>query len=161
MHAYIEAHMRGEEADLSPFSPRARAAGLIGYIRWRRDWLDHHQVTPLATEQVMVSERHQYGGTPDLIARVDGVVTLLDWKTSKQVYVEHLVQTAAYAAMAWEHRFPIEAIRVLAISTEADGEIHETSIGVADARPFFEAFLAALRLHRRQGVLRVPERVMA
>jgi len=153
MHALIHAHLRREEADLSPFSPTARAGGRVGFLRWRRDWLDHQVLSPIASEHSLVSERHQYGGTPDLIAGVSGRVELLDWKTSKRVYVEHLVQAAAYAAMAWEHGHQVRAVRVVAVSTEADGAMHEVVMPVEDTRPYFAAFLAALRLYRRAKAL--------
>lgn len=161
MHEHIRAHLRLEDPDLSPFSPSAKAAGLMGFLRWRREWFDRHDVQVVEIERPLVSEQHRYGGTPDLIACVDGRLELLDWKTSKQVYREHLVQAAAYAAMAWELGHRIEAVRVVAVSTEADGEVKEHVVGVLDVRPHFQAFLAALRLYRHMAALGQPERVSA
>ena len=64
-----------------------------GFLRWVENW----KVEPLYVEKNMVSEKHQYGGTPDLIAEVNGKVALVDWKTSKErLYPTIFIQLAAY-----------------------------------------------------------------
>lgn len=50
----------------------------------------------LAVERRLYSRRHRYSGTCDCIAEVDGKLALLDWKTSKGIYPEFRLQTAAY-----------------------------------------------------------------
>jgi len=161
VHEHIRAHLTVSDPDLEPFAPRTRAAGVVGYLRWKREWLLAHDVEAVEIERPMVSERHGYGGTPDLIARVDGRLELLDWKTSAAIYREHVVQAAAYAAMAWGNGHAIEAVRVVSVSTEAGGLVKERVETVTDVRPHFEAFLAALRLYQRMAALERAERVSA
>ena len=51
----------------------------------------------LATELTVFNLTHGYAGTLDLWEiDIKGVTWILDWKTSKGVYVEHAVQQAAY-----------------------------------------------------------------
>jgi hypothetical protein len=45
----------------------------------------------------LVSQVHRFGGTPDAVGRINGQLSLLDWKTSKAIYAEYLIQLAAYA----------------------------------------------------------------
>lgn len=148
LHTYIEAHLRGNDPDLSPFSPSAKAGGLVAFLRWRRSWFDRHAVEPLEIERRMVSERRGYGGTPDLIARVDGRLELLDWKTSREVSTEHLVQVAAYAALAWEHGHRVVAVRVVRAGCDADGTYGEHVLTLAESMPYWRTFQAALALWR-------------
>src|SRR5208282_6385084 len=51
---------------------------------------------PLMVEFTVVSKKYGYAGTADLLAEVDGVLTLVDWKTGKAVYKEAHLQNAAY-----------------------------------------------------------------
>lgn len=73
-----------------------------------RNWLRQHDVTPIASEQIVFSKKWYYAGTFDLLATVNGSLSLIDFKTSKGVYVEHRLQTAGYQ-IAWEeeHQEPI------------------------------------------------------
>src|SRR5262249_28319156 len=41
-------------------------------------------------------ERYRTGGTPDAIGLVGNQLSLPDWKTSKGLYSEYLIQLAAY-----------------------------------------------------------------
>lgn len=50
-------------------------------------------------EPMISSERLGYGGTPDLILRLDGQLILADLKTGKGVYREVLMQLAGYSGL--------------------------------------------------------------
>jgi hypothetical protein len=52
------------------------------------------------SEKSFVSEQYQYGGTADLLVNDD---TLIDFKTSKSIYPDYLVQGSAYAQMIKEN----------------------------------------------------------
>lgn len=66
-----------------------------------RSWREQFHVTPVVQEVAMVSERHQYGGTPDTIALVSNGLGLLDFKTSKggEVYPDMLLAMAAHGKL--------------------------------------------------------------
>jgi hypothetical protein len=55
------------------------------------------------SEERLVSEWFQYGGTLDLIAPIDGVLSLIDFKSTNAVYPEHRIQLAAYQWLYEEH----------------------------------------------------------
>jgi len=78
-------------------------------------WLREHTVEPLLVEEHFVSERHGFGGTPDLVALTDGHLTVLDLKSSKTVYLEHRLQVAAYYHLLLENGFAVERACVLAL----------------------------------------------
>ncbi len=72
--------------------------GFEAFERWRLGV----NLQILDTERPLVSELHQFGGTYDAIAMVNGAVTLLDWKTGNRVYSEHIAQCAAYRQLLRE-----------------------------------------------------------
>jgi hypothetical protein len=55
-------------------------------------------VKPLLVEERLVSRRHRYAGTVDVVAEVNGTIGVMDIKTGKAVYRDYGMQTAAYAA---------------------------------------------------------------
>lgn len=65
-------------------------------------WLDAHVVRPASAETRLISRRHGYAGTTDLLGYVDDVFTVIDFKTSKGVFIEYPLQLAAYAEAAVE-----------------------------------------------------------
>ena len=47
-------------------------------------------------EVQLVSEKYKYGGTPDAIVEFEDVIDIGDWKSSNGVYLDHVIQLAAY-----------------------------------------------------------------
>lgn len=100
-HALCEAYLRGMGFDAGNIAPEVLDKGETAFLRFLDFW-QKEQLTVVATEQAMVSERMQVGGTLDVLAqRGDGRLVLVDLKTSKGIYDEMLIQAATYAAI-WE-----------------------------------------------------------
>ncbi len=55
-----------------------------------------NEITPLKIEERVVSKRHGYAGTIDVLAEVNGKIGVLDIKTSQAIYRDYGMQTAAY-----------------------------------------------------------------
>ena len=62
------------------------------------EWKAEHDVKPLFTETTLWSEQYGYAGTADGLWVVDGVTTMVDVKTSRNVWDEHLMQLSALGA---------------------------------------------------------------
>lgn len=62
------------------------------------EFLRNTHVKPLMIEERLVHKRHRYAGTVDVVAEVNGVVGVLDIKTSKAIYRDYGMQTSAYVA---------------------------------------------------------------
>jgi len=67
----------------------------VGFLR-------NNHVEPLLIEERVVNREHRYAGTVDMVARINGVVGVLDIKTGKRVYRDYGMQTAAYIAATAE-----------------------------------------------------------
>lgn len=65
------------------------------------EWKEQIHFNPIHTEVHLISEKYQYGATPDCIAEINGKLSLFDWKTSSGLYPDMLIQLAAYE-QAWE-----------------------------------------------------------
>lgn len=61
-----------------------------------RAWVERYKPTVLAKEFQVVNEDDGYAGSGDLIAEVNGVVYLIDLKTSNSVHHDMRLQLAAY-----------------------------------------------------------------
>jgi hypothetical protein len=64
-----------------------------------KDWWTEQEYDVTFTEKSFCCRKYKYGGTADLLVNGD---TLVDFKTSKQVYDDHLVQLGAYKYMIEE-----------------------------------------------------------
>lgn len=60
------------------------------------EFLRNNDVNPLKIEERIVSTKHRYAGTIDVLAEVNGRVGVLDIKTSRSIYRDYGMQTAAY-----------------------------------------------------------------
>ena len=122
-----------------------------------RLWLNEHKVKPLEVEAFLINETLEFGGTCDLIAEIDGVVWLLDWKTGGSVtqpdgtvYDEMRLQLAAYAHAEFiarpgdPERHPVPGIERYGILHVTDGgtRLYEAEVTEED----WIAFRACLRL---------------
>lgn len=94
VHRFVEAYMAtGELMDPAEFPADHRP-----YLRAVAAFLFEYDPQPIATERLIVHPEDGYAGRLDLLARVDGKVTLLDWKsnTKGRIYTEAHVQATAY-----------------------------------------------------------------
>ena len=122
-HLMIEHYLHKTEPDLQPYTiediEKAYTA-FQGFDSWMSMW----QVEPIYIEPNLVSEIYQFGGTPDLVCKVDGVggmkTALVDYKTGK-TYESIFVQLEAYRRLVEEnYGITIEDYHVLRIPKNED-----------------------------------------
>jgi len=88
VHNAVEAILKKEPIDIPP----AIQPSIDAFL----DFYGNNLVTPLKIEERIFSRKHRYAGTIDVLAEVNGVVGILDIKTSQAVYRDYGIQTAAY-----------------------------------------------------------------
>jgi hypothetical protein len=108
VHEWIEQSLLGRPLSASMLPDRLLSEAMTALEGWRR-WREAHLVEVVATEMVLVSDALAVGGTVDLVARIDGRLTIADWKTSSGHRPRHVVQVEAYAAMYLE-QYPTEPV---------------------------------------------------
>lgn len=100
-HAMVLAHLVGTDPCLKDYSQAQIDQAencLLSYYEWEKG----REIEIIVAEEPMVSEAYRYGGTPDIVAMVDGVPTLIDLKTGKGIYDEYALQLAAYEQLVEE-----------------------------------------------------------
>lgn len=150
-HLFIMNHLRGEETDTSEFSQNDIALAencFLSYLEWEKS----HPVKPVLIEKPLVSDRYNYGGTPDCIAYLDDSLELLDYKTGKALYRESFYQLAAYWQLAEEQGYKIERARILRIGRDANEGFEERM--VKNVKGEFEIFWHCLSIYNLQKELK-------
>jgi hypothetical protein len=135
IHRALEASFRGGDGD----------SGTNVTVKAVRDCLDALHIRPLESERKIYSCRHRYSGTLDLLGETDGKLVLVDFKTSKGIYPEFRLQTAAYVfAYEEETKTHIDSRVILQIADT--GEVTSHAYNKEAQKGDFLAFLGALRL---------------
>lgn len=91
VHSSIEAYIKNGKDKMGEIKPEVQNA-LIAF--W--DWEKEHKVKWLESEMAVVDERVGIAGTLDAIAEVSGIVTCIDFKSSKAIYPEYKTQVIVY-----------------------------------------------------------------
>lgn len=113
-HKMIEAHIFGATLDVSQYSYDAIVAATDSFQHYKR-WEEENQIKYIESELMIVSEDHQWGGTIDALCTINNKQYLIDFKTSKNVYVEHLIQVSAYTFGAEECGYKIDGVKIIHI----------------------------------------------
>lgn len=66
-------------------------------------WTESHRFELVETEVPLLSEEYEFGGTVDCLAWIDDKFVIFDWKTSKGLYMDYLLQLAAYGSLVHEN----------------------------------------------------------
>lgn len=66
------------------------------------DWFAEHDLKPVAVEEPLYSKELNICGRPDWIGYVDGELSVLDYKSTKQIYPELALQCTAYGQIFYE-----------------------------------------------------------
>lgn len=94
-HTIIQWHtdkMLGNDSGPEPSGPDAAMRAVMAWMDWARDV----EFTPLYPERMVYCPQCGYAGTTDVVGKVQGAVTCVDYKTGKAVYREAHIQVAAY-----------------------------------------------------------------
>ncbi len=141
---HIEAKL-GSDKELLPTPDSAEAKNAIDAFC---GWAKSHQITWLASEEVICSDIHRVAGKLDAIAVIDGITYLVDFKTSGQISESYLLQCAGYDLMLQEMGFHVAGYLVLRIPK--DGTVAETltMTDQTDMEFFRQTFLKLREAHK-------------
>lgn len=119
VHKCIESELGGVPSPEIPVRFRAPVESALN--AWH-EWFLSQNFEIVATEVPLVSERYRFGGTIDSIVRDrHGRLAVGDWKSSKAVYPDYLVQVAGYRILWEENRGPVEGGYHIARFSKEDG----------------------------------------
>jgi hypothetical protein len=96
MIEYFLIHGDKKEADYRSYQMKRKAEqAYYNFVSWYRDMIKNgHTIKPLFIEREIVCP--WYGGTIDCIMEIDGNTYIIDFKTSRSISMDYLLQTYAY-----------------------------------------------------------------
>jgi hypothetical protein len=148
-HEMILCHVKNEKFNTENMPPDLidkAENSFLSYLEWER----RHKVEPILCEVPMVSERFQYGGTVDFYGKIDGQYEVVDYKTGKAIWPEHLYQVAAYKELVMEAEMSMQGVRILQIGRAEDEGFSEKVIG--ETKVEWQIFWHCLQLYRLKKV---------
>lgn len=121
-HYLILCDVKGVKPDTDQYSKKQIDLAencLLSYYEWKKG----HDVKSVFAEEPLVSNKFGFGGTPDDLSYVDGILTLIDYKTGKGIYDEYYYQTCSYVKLIEENKSLCpERILILNIPRSEDEE---------------------------------------
>jgi hypothetical protein len=145
-HDYAEQFI-GSKIDPSrdlPLSPEGKEA--LSAVNAFHGWQKDKDIQWLAAELVVASDIYRIAGKLDGLAIVDGIPSLIDFKTSNQLSASYLLQCAGYDIMLEEMGFPVRQYIIVRIPK--DGTDAET-LTIRDRDEI--KFLKETFLHQREA----------
>ena len=126
---YIKETIRNEESfvlNTSKIEDEKVRSSVCAFM----DWESKNKVEWLASELKLPSLKNMFAGTIDAVARINGVLTVVDFKTSNQMSEDYNLQTAAYYILLDENleegeERPVER---LILRIPKDGSGFETKV---------------------------------
>lgn len=171
-HAAVEWSLKMQLLGIAAGPKPPMVAGAeLAFQSWQT-WAQQVELTPVLVEQCVWSRTHEYAGTLDLVATLqprallallqqqgpvapplaawlegrERVTAVIDLKTSKSIYAEHSLQTAAYIRALQEMGHgPVDGgliVRLPKVGTDPGFEVAVCP----PARDLFPTFLAARQL---------------
>jgi hypothetical protein len=105
---------------------------LLSWDEWKKDKV----IEVIECERPMVSQKFGYGGTPDLLAYINGKLCLCDFKSSNGIYSDYWYQLAAYDQLLDEN-----------LKLPLIDQYHVLRFGKDDSDQFEDKFLTDLDNH--------------
>ena len=97
LHDLAELHIKGEDYEF-PEDPTVRHC-----FNQFLEWWDNLTCEVIWTEKKFISKELNVGGCPDLLVKKDGKYILVDFKTSKAIYSDMVIQMSCYAEIIREN----------------------------------------------------------
>jgi len=142
INQFIKSVMNGTDEPSMDGLEQEVINGVMGFLKW----YEQHTIEFLNTEKIVYSKKYNYVGTFDVLMKVDGVLTLADFKTGKSIYPETKLQLAAYhLALKEEIKLNIKQYLILHFNKE-DGTFE--TVSYKPNKESFEMFVNILKLKR-------------
>lgn len=152
VHAYLHQHLGHTAFDRPaperPTDDTSEGVEANNAIDAGLKFFAEHEMLPITMEQPVWSATYGYVGTDDFIGYLDGELCTCDYKTSKSLYPEVWLQTAAYQH-AYQEEHPRAEIKARwGINVGKDGSLYSERRGQELFDADFRCFLGLLDVYR-------------
>lgn len=135
-----------------PGIPEEADERVIAGINAFLDWYNANSVQFQAVEQLVYSRAHEYVGHFDVLAEVNGIPTVIDYKTGRGMYNEFFYQVSGYLHAHNEEHGGIEQSMILHFDKET-GAVSSKILTKEDHESNLPVFLACLAIKKREKEL--------
>ena len=142
-HAIISGSRTNTVVDYSDYSKNQIDIATVASDKFFK-WQKANNLKHIKSEIKLVSDKYMFGGTADIYCDLDGKKTLIDLKTSKAVYGEAFIQTAAYKVLLEENGYPVDKVLILRIGRDPEEGFEEREVVRLDL--YFKKFLKCLEI---------------
>ena len=148
-HLMITNQLQGIKTSTDDYSKnqiKAAKNSVKSFDAWAKD----HKIEPILIEKPLVSNILNFGGTADIYGKVDGTLELIDLKTGKAIYDEHLIQVGGgYDILLTENDYPTNRCRILNIP-RADSEkfMEHEIVNLKECKAIFINCLNNYQMHK-------------
>jgi hypothetical protein len=109
----------------------------------------------IASEEIVCNPELGYAGRPDLVATVDGKVTLIDWKSGKgRVFDQSHYQTRLYAMALHFCGIDVERILVVGIGNDGGHELIDCAVTEEEAKALITVYRSRKRANSSMATQR-------
>jgi hypothetical protein len=145
-HEWIENYLAGVEPLDWPEDPNATRS-----CEAALEWIQSVKWKTIKSEYQICIPDLEVGGICDWYAEIDGVPSVVDWKTSKSLHSTYAYQLAAYAkALEEEFQTPIRDRWLIRIDKET-GSVSSRYLPPETLEKDYQAFVGAVHIYRREA----------
>ena len=148
-HLMITNQLQGIETSTDDYS-KNQIKSAKNSVKSFDAWASEHTLEVVFVEKPLVSDLFDFGGQADIYGKVDGALELIDLKTGKGIYDEHLIQVGGgYDILLAEHDHPTNRCRILNIP-RADSEkfSEHVIVNLKECKAIFMHCLEVYQLHK-------------
>ena len=103
---------------------------------------------PILSEGAFSSDKFGYGGTLDLLCRLNGKLSLVDFKSCNEIRDTAIAQVSAYKRLAEEQGYKIEQVIILRFGREESEGYEYREISKKELKYGLKMFDCALKLYK-------------
>lgn len=106
-------------------------------------WTNNNIVTAIFTERPFISDDLMIGGTLDFYGTVNGLNTLVDFKTSKKIRYVMFIQLAIYTILLEEYHYKVDQVGIVLVNEYKGGN---KFISREELNPYIDIALTLIKL---------------
>lgn len=147
-HDSIEAYVNDKIAEAAELPPTPESPEAANAVNAFCVWAKGKNIQWLASEEVLSSDEYKIAGKLDALAIVDGVPSIVDFKTSGQLSASYILQCAGYDLMLREMGFTVRQYVILRVPKDGTPAETLTISDPKDMRFAEETFLNQRAAHK-------------
>ena len=152
-HAFVTDKLADKSTDTADYSKnQIDLAENCALSFWA--WEKEHPIEKVFfVEKPLVSEKYRFGGTQDIYCQIAGKRELIDVKTGKGIWPEHVYQVSALRVLLEENGHPVDSVRIINIPRAEDEAFLEKIVSMPECIngwDIFEHLLAIYKLRREE-----------